>query len=198
MIGHLLKMVQFSIQSPKEGAQMVLAAKPNREVLWTILVVIVALTVILAQIMTYIVPTPAEAQQLMPFASSPVMFALVMWGLLVLMVFCTHYIGQVFGGTGAFDDSLIIVIWLQAILLVVQVAQIVLAVISPFLAAMFGLAFGLLSVWIFVNFVAVVHGFKNLGMVLVAIILSMIGVVFGLSIIFVFIAILFGVDLPNA
>lgn len=198
MIAHLLKMVQFSIQSPKEGAEMVLSAKPSREILWSMLVLVVALTVILAQVMTYIAPPPPEAQDLMPFRSSPVMFALVMWGLLVLMVFCTHYIGQMFGGQGALDDSLMVVIWLQSILLVIQVVQIFLALLSPIVAGLFGLAFGLLSIWIFVNFVAVVHGFKNLALVLVGIVVSMFGVVFGLSILFVFIAILFGVDLPNA
>ncbi|WP_298291825.1 Yip1 family protein [uncultured Litoreibacter sp.] len=197
MIAQLLKMVQFSLKSPKEGAEMVLAAQPTREILWTILVVVVAVTVLLAQAMNFIVPPPPEAQELMPFSSSPLMFALVMWGLLVLMVFCTHYIGQMFGGEGAFNDSLVIVIWLQTILIVIQVVQIVIALLSPGLAALLGFGFALFSIWIFVNFVAVAHGFKNLGLVLFGIIMSMIGVVLGLSLIFVFIAILFGVDLPN-
>lgn len=198
MIAQLLKMVHKSVEAPKAGAEMVLAARPGRETLWMILVLVVALSVILAQIMAFIVPTPVEAQQIMPFRSSPIMFALVMWGLLVLMVFCTHYIGQMFGGEGVFEDSLAIVIWLQTILLVFQAVQIVLAVVSAVFAALFGLVLGVLSIWIFANFVAVVHGFQNVGMVVFGMIASMIGVIFGLSLIFVFISILFGLDLPNA
>ncbi|MDA8746987.1 YIP1 family protein [Litoreibacter sp.] len=198
MIGHLLKMVQVSVQSPKQGAEMVLSAKPAREALWSILAVVVVLSVILAQLMTYLVPAPPDAQLLLPFRSSPVMFALVMWGLLVLMVFCTHYIGAMFGGSGAFDDSLTVVIWLQTILLVIQVAQLILALISPLLAGWVGLVFGMLSIWIFVNFISVVHGFKNLALVSLGLLMALVGVVFGLSLIFVFIAIIFGVELPNA
>lgn len=198
MIGQLLKMVQFSVQSPKQGAEMVLAAKPAREILWSILALVVALSVILAQLMTFLVPTPADAQVLMPFRPSPVLFALVMWGLLVVMVFCTHYIGTMFGGTGSFDDSLTVVIWLQTILLVIQAAQLIIALVSPAIAGFVGLVFGLLSIWILVNFVSVVHGFKNLALVFFGLIGSMIGVVFGLSLIFVFISVLFGLDLPNA
>lgn len=198
MIAQLLKMVQFSVQSPKEGAQMVLNAKPSREILWSMLALVVALSVILAQIMRFLVPAPTDAEMLIPFQSSPVMFALVMWGLLVLMVFCTHFIGAIFGGEGAFDDSLVVVIWLQTILLVIQVIQVIVAFVSPMFAGIVGLVFGLLSIWIFVNFVAVVHGFKNLALVFFGLVASMLGVVFGLSLIFVFIAILFGIDLPNA
>ncbi len=198
MIAQLLQMVQFSVQSPKQGAEMVLAAKPSREILWMILALVVALSVILSQFMAYLMPAPAEQEVLVPFRYSPVMFALIMWGLLVLMVCCTHYIGAMFGGTGAFDDSLTVVIWLQTILLVIQVVQLVLALFSPTISGIIGLVFGLLSIWIFVNFVAVVHGFKSLTYVFVGLVLSLFGVVFGLSLLFVFMSILFGINLPNA
>ncbi|MEM9581986.1 MAG: Yip1 family protein [Pseudomonadota bacterium] len=198
MIAQLLQMVQFSVQSPKQGAQMVLDAKPAREILWLMLALVVALSVILAQLMTYMVPVPNDTGTLMPFQSSPVMFALIMWGLLVLMVFCTHYIGAMFGGTGEFDDSLTIVIWLQTILLVIQAAQLVIALVSPSISGIIGLLFGLFSIWIFINFVAVVHAFQSLTYVFIGLILSVFGVVFGLSMLFVFISILFGLDLQNA
>ena len=198
MIAQLLQMVQFSVQSPKQGAQMVLDAKPAREILWLMLALVVALSVILAQLMTYMVPVPNDNGTLMPFQSSPVMFALIMWGLLVLMVFCTHYIGAMFGGTGEFDDSLTIVIWLQTILLVIQAAQLVIALVSPSISGIIGLLFGLFSIWIFINFVAVVHAFQSLTYVFIGLILSVFGVVFGLSMLFVFISILFGLDLQNA
>ena len=198
MIAQLLQMVQFSVQSPKQGAQMVLDAKPAREILWLMLALVVALSVILAQLMTYMVPVPNDNGTLMPFQSSPVMFALIMWGLLVLMVFCTHYIGAMFGGTGEFDDSLTIVIWLQTILLVIQAAQLVIALVSPSISGIIGLLFGLFSIWIFINFVAVVHAFQSLTYVFIGLILSVFGVVFGLSMLFVFISILFGWDLQNA
>lgn len=192
--GQLLKL---TLSDPRAGARAVAEIDVSREVLWGALTVIVALSVIGARIMSYMTPISQEQALGMEFVSSPIMFALVMWGLLVLTVFSMHYIGRACGGVGHFNTSLKLVIWLQTILLLAQGVQIVFGAVSLLVAGLLGLGFSLYSIWLFVNFVAVAHGFENRGTVLMGVVLSLLGVVFGLSLLIALIAILFGLEMPN-
>jgi hypothetical protein len=197
MNGYWGQLLKLTLSDPREGARAVAQIDVSREVLWAALTVIVALSVIGARIMSFLTPSTQQAALGMEFVSSPIMFALVMWGLLVLTVFCMHYIGRAVGGQGRFDTSLKLVIWLQTILLLAQAAQIVIGAVSLMVAGLLGLGFSLYSIWLFVNFVAVAHGFENRGTVLMGIVLSVLGVVFGLSLLIALIAVLFGMEMPN-
>ncbi|MEM6594436.1 MAG: Yip1 family protein [Pseudomonadota bacterium] len=194
-----LDLMKLTVADPKSGAERLLSIDLSREAIWSLLAAVVALSVISAWLMNGLLPNGGQPDVMsMRFMSSPLMFALVMWGLLVLTVFCTHYIGQMFGGVGHFNDSLKLVTWLQAILLVVQIGQLIIALVSPALAAFVGLAIGLYSIWVFVMFVSVLHDFESRFMVFVAMLGVMLGLIFGLSLIVGLIATLFGVELPNA
>lgn len=197
MNGYLVQLLKLTLSDPQEGARAVAKIDVSREVLWAALTIIVALSVIGARIMGYMTPVSQGQAPGMQFVSSPIMFALVMWGLLVLTVFCMHYIGRAFGGQGHFNTSLKLVIWLQTILLLAQGAQIVLGAVSLLVAGLLGLGFSLYSIWLFVNFVAVAHGFENRGTVLMGVVLSLVGVVFGMSLLIALIAVLFGMEMPN-
>ena len=197
MNGYWAQLLRLTLSDPRDGARAVAKIDVSREALWSALTVIVALSVIGARIMSYMMPISQEQAVGMPIAVSPIMFALIMWGLLVLTVFCVHYIGRAFGGQGHFNTSLKLVIWLQTILLLAQGLQILLGTVSLPLAGLLGLGFSLYSIWLFVNFVAVAHGFENRGTVLLGVVLSLFGVIFGLSLLFALIALLFGVEMPN-
>jgi len=197
MNGYWAQLLRLTLSDPRDGARAVAKIDVSREALWSALTVIVALSVIGARIMSYMMPISQEQAVGMPIAVSPIMFALIMWGLLVLTVFCVHYIGRAFGGQGYFNTSLKLVIWLQTILLLAQGLQILLGTVSLPLAGLLGLGFSLYSIWLFVNFVAVAHGFENRGTVLLGVVLSLFGVIFGLSLLFALIALLFGVEMPN-
>ena len=194
----LIRLTMLTVQSPRAGAEAVLTMNYPRELLWVLLGLATILSVLMVQLMRFAFPQPEDAAALMPFQSSPVLFALIMWGSLVLMVFCVYYIGRAFGGTGSFQDSLTVVIWLQFLLMVSQVLQFVLAIISMGFAALLGIAFLFYWIWIFTTFVAVLHAFENRAVVLGGMFAAMMGVMVGLSLITSFIAILFGVELPNA
>lgn len=197
MNGYWAQLLRLTLSDPRDGARAVAKIDVSREALWSALTVIVALSVIGARIMSYMMPISQEQALGMPIAVSPIMLALIMWGLLVLTVFCVHYIGRAFGGQGHFNTSLKLVIWLQTILLLTQGLQILLGTVSLSLAGLLGLGFSLYSIWLFVNFVAVAHGFENRGTVLLGVVLSLFGVIFGLSLLFALIALLFGVEMPN-
>ncbi|MCY4180687.1 MAG: YIP1 family protein [Litoreibacter sp.] len=146
-MNYWLDLMKLTVVDPKSGAERMLSIEMSRQAIWTLLAVVVALSVIGAWIMNGLLPSTGQPDVMsLQFMSSPLMFALVMWGLLVMTVFCTHYVGRMFGGVGHFADSLKLVTWLQAILLVAQVAQLVLAIVSPPIAALAGLVIGLYSI----------------------------------------------------
>jgi len=99
------------------------------------------------------------------------------------MMHAIHRIGRAFGGTGRFEEAMLLVIWLQFIFILVQLVQVLAFTLLPGLAAIITiLALGLFF-WLLTNFIAVLHGFTSLGMVFVATILSLIGIIFAMSLV---------------
>lgn len=184
-----------TLTAPQDGLRTVLGWRLDRGTLWMSAVVVVIISVLLNGLLVVIKPELLVGPQLIP--TSPFLQALVIWGGLVLTVYGTHFIGKMFGGTGQFDDSMNAVIWLQAVLLVFQLGQVVLLTISDGAGALASIGLFIYTIWLFVNFVAVVHGFKSLWMVLVGFIGSSIGVGFGLLILFSIIAVVTGLDIQN-
>jgi hypothetical protein len=184
-----------TLATPQEGLRQVLDWRLDRGSLWAAAVVVVIISVLLNGLLVVIKPELLAGPQMIP--TSPFIQALVVWGGMILTVYGTHYIGKMFGGTGSFDQSLCGVIWLQTVLLVFQVGQVVLLTVSEGVGAMASIGLFVYTVWLFVNFVAVIHGFKSLWMVFVGFIGSSIGVGFGLLILFSIIAIVTGIDIQN-
>ena len=184
-----------SLYNPKQGMTRVLGWNLDRGSLWLAAVLVVIISVLLNGILVMIRPELLSGPQLIP--TSPFLQTLVIWGGLVMSVYGAHFIGRMFGGTGEFDDSMHAMIWLQTIMLVFQAAQIVLMILSDGLGAMVSMAAFVLTVWLFVNFVALIHGFKSLWMVFAGFIASSIGLAFGLVIIYAVFAVLLGLEIQN-
>ncbi|NJR43059.1 MAG: hypothetical protein HC767_10775 [Akkermansiaceae bacterium] len=85
------------------------------------------------------------------------------------------------------NDALLVVVWLQVLMLGLQLLQVLLLLISPVLAAVVGLAGIVLFLWLLTNFVAELHGFQSLLAVFGAIVLTGFAVAF----LFVFILAMF-------
>ncbi len=196
MLAHLISLIRLSILTPKEGAATILSFSPGRDILWTAMALIAVVSGVLSTLSTYVVPA-ASADMGEHLLSSPVLFTGVLAGILLLTVICTHYIGRGFGGTGEFNESLLVVAWLQLVLVAVQVVQLGIALVSPEIAQLIGVASLFLFIWLYVNFVAVLHGFASLPMVLVGMMISMFAVGIGLSILLSLIAALLGLEIVS-
>ena len=96
-------------------------------------------------------------------------------------------------GTGSFEEALLLITWMQFIFVVLQVVQSLAFIFFPVVAGLIGIVALGLFFWLLTNFIAVLHGFSSLGLVLVGIIGSAIGIVMGLSLV---LAIL-GVTVPG-
>lgn len=93
---------------------------------------------------------------------SPIMGALFATGVSFASVVVILKVGQALGGTGTFGDTLLLMTFLSAIVFAGQIVQLVLTVVLPPMAFVFGIAVILFAVWLNVNFIAAVHGFSSL------------------------------------
>ncbi|KTF07440.1 Cytochrome c-type protein, partial [marine sediment metagenome] len=69
--------------------------------------------------------------------------------------------GRMFGGHGRFEDALLLTVWIEVMLLVVQLAQIVLSLALPGLAGILGIIAVALFLWLTVQFTKALHGFTS-------------------------------------
>jgi hypothetical protein len=75
------------------------------------------------------------------------------------------------------------VVWLNAMMLLIQMAQLGALLLIPPLASLIAIATVIWALWAFANFVTELHGFQNPLFVLGGVILSMIVLFFGLAMI---------------
>jgi hypothetical protein len=118
---------------------------------------------------------------------SPIRSAALQWIILTLSAVLIHRVGQARGGTGSFVDAMLIVVWLQVLMLALQVVQLLALVIAPPLAALLNLGGLVLFFWLMTNFVAELHGFTSRRAVFVGIVVTAFAVAFALVILVVLI-----------
>lgn len=188
-----MQAVWHSIVEPSDAANRALAMKVPREALWTGLLLAAVLNVILLVALLSLSPA-ANAMQGQLFTASPFGYLMIMAIPLIMFVFGIHYSGQMFGGQGSFEGALTVIVWFQAINLTLEAIQLVIFVISPAIAALFGmLAFGAM-LWCFINFINVLHSFGSLLKAVFSILVALIITAFSAGILLT----LFGVAVPGA
>ena len=180
----LLSLARFTVQNPREGARMVMRANLPMTARWVALALMAVVSAILAHVAFALIP--ADAQQAMVGAmASPVTSALMQGGLMLGAVFVIHFVGRWRGGNGRFEDALILMIWLQFILLILQVAQIVTQVVLPPASVLVGYASVAIFLWLLSNFVAELHGFKSVLLTFLGVLLTLLAVGFILALLLI-------------
>lgn len=169
-----------TIRAPQEAAQAILALNLPRNVLWLGLALVITLSTLLASAVLLMVPMP-EAGAGVPM---PIVMGLVQAVFLVLVSLGIAVIGARFGGKGDFDGALALMVWLQAVFLVVQAFQIAaIAIGLSVLADIVSLASIPLFFWLMAQFVTVLHGFSSVWKTFWAIIMFLIAFAFLLSLV---------------
>lgn len=170
-----------SLRDPRGSASRVLSTHLSASVLWTMLLAVVAASVIMGQGSLILVTRGAALSN--PYLANPLVMWVLQLGLLVVMVYAIHFIGRSLGGQGTVNGSLAIVVWLQFIMACLQVVQTVALFVMPPVADVIGIVGLVAFLWLLTHFIAAVHGFKSLGLVFVMILVSAFGVTFVLSLI---------------
>lgn len=164
---NILSLVLLSVREPRAGLREVLDAplgNGGRQSLF-------ALAAILPTLLIFGVLSTADAWQ--DFAIGPMTLLGLQALALTLMAGLAFAVGRWRGGKGSFSDCVLALSWLQITMVVAQVACVVVELALPFLGAIIGIAALALMMWLATNFIAEVHGFSNVAMVFLSIILTL-------------------------
>jgi Yip1 domain len=168
VVDQILQLGRQSLEDPRAGLRKVLSLGvplPARTAGLVLMAVLSALLIHLGFLFL-----PATDDPLAQFMSqSPLRTALIQWLILAASVLLIHRVGRVFGGKGSLPDALLVVVWLQVIMLGVQVVQFLVLILIPSFAGLVNLAGLVVFFWLFTSFIAELHGFASRWLVLAGI-----------------------------
>ena len=179
-------LTMLSLSKPAIAARFVIAAGLRRDVLWSLLLLVSIANATLVWVSNALTGPTLEQLAQMPIQIPAIIFSplfsfVFLAGALVITVHVLHWLGAAIGGTGGLDNMLAVLVWLQGLRVMAQIVLLVLMLVLPSLAGLFGLAIAILSLWILVHFVNEAAGlgslFKTVGVLLSA----MVGIILGLS-----------------
>ena len=176
----LLALMRVTLVDPAEGARRVLAMDIPRAALWQGFALVAVMAVLLLEASAAL--SPVSYPMIEALRASPLRVALLQAFLLFVLIHAVYRIGALFGGTGSFDESLRLVVWLEIVLMTVQMVQTVISVVLPLLGSLIGMAALLWFLWALTTMVTVLHGFSSRGLVFMGITLSFFLIIFALSI----------------
>ncbi|GLS85083.1 YIP1 family protein [Cypionkella aquatica] len=177
-LGHVL---QLTVQNPRAAARRLMGWQLPVSTVWLMIALMAVISACLSSVSFLLTPAPSEPSvidpNLLAIFTNPLQIALLQGLVLVIMAMLAQGIGRLFGGTGSFPDALILIAWTEALLCLIQLAQTILMLATPSIAAALGMFGIVLFVWVLSNFIAELHGFQSTGKVLFGIV----GTVFAIS-----------------
>jgi hypothetical protein len=157
----LMPLVRETFRAPRVTLAEFLALAPSREARILAAAAVVVLSALIGHLANIMFPIPVAT----PFTwatSSPLRLLLIQGLMIVYTSAALIGVGRLFGSKARFDDALLLVVWVEFILLLLQAAQLVLMLLFPLVATLAGLASVALFFWLLTQVVAVLHGFKSL------------------------------------
>lgn len=191
----LFALAWTSVVQPRAVAERIMAQNLPTTALWLAMALVVVVSILIGQI--NLILFSADVPLGMPLLGQPIAMGLVQGLMLVLTVYAIHFVGRAMGGQGRFDDALVLIVWLQFVMICLQILQTAAYVLLPPLGDLFGLAGLVLFLWLLTNFVAATHGFQSLGIVFVMVIVSAFAMMFLLSLVLAILGI-GGMGIENA
>jgi len=192
-VANLAGLVRLTFAKPREAAQVVLRQPLPMQARWGAIALMAVLSAFLMQGMAALLP-PAlgpDGAALRPvgpfFWAGMVAFGMVVTALLA------YGVGRWRGGKGELADAVILVAWLQFIQLLLVLLQLVLMIALPIGAPVVEIASLVIFLWLLVNFVAEMHGFRSLGLVFLGVVITFVAAVFLMSLLLVSLGVGFNV-----
>jgi Yip1-like protein len=171
-----------TVPEPRKIAREVQALTFPRRVLWQALGLLLVAATFLGVISSILFPVDAETFGTL--VADPIMTGIAQGSISVLTVFAIYWIGRALGGAGSFDQALLTVIWLQFVLLIIELGVLFLGVFAPGLALLLWVMGMVMTFWILSHFIAEMHGFRSAGAVFGGIFMVLIAVAVVMSIVF--------------
>ncbi|SHE56842.1 hypothetical protein SAMN05444339_101754 [Loktanella atrilutea] len=145
-------------------------------VLWQMAALVTVASVLVLQLGLFL--SPAEAAMV---GASPFMLCVILGSSLLMMIAAIYWTGRMIGGQGAFAAAILLVVWWQAMALVIQIVQTLALLLFPPLAGIVTLAGLAWLVFALLHLVNVLHGFDSLLKSLGTVVIGVLGISFGLA-----------------
>lgn len=182
----IIALVRLSVEDPRAGVRNLLARGVPLPARTLGLMLIAVASALLVHLSLLLLP-PTDDPLAAFMGASPLRTAVVQWLFLAATVLLIFWVGRAFGGKGNLPDTLLVVVWLQVIMIGVQLAQLLALVISPPLAGLLNIAGIVLFFWLFASFVAELHGFASRWAVFGAILATGFGVAMAVAMVIIII-----------
>ncbi|OCX67015.1 hypothetical protein BFP70_02245 [Thioclava sp. SK-1] len=166
-----------SVKAPREMAAALIDYAPPAQARYLALLVVVVLSACLGSLAD-IVFSMVSGTGSDTLRASPIPLALIQGALLVYGAAAMTVVGRIANGKGQFLDALMLLSWMEFVLIVGQVVQLVLLMIFPVTALITSALLLALMFYLLVNFTAAVHGFTQLVPVAIGVIATFIGSAF--------------------
>ncbi len=176
-----LKLALQSVTNPREVAALLLSIRPNREALLTAFALVVVLNTLVFSGSVLLAPGTVPA-----FLTNPVAFLAMQAVVLAGSILGFTGVGRIMGGRGRLEEVALLMIWMQGLRVLVQLALLVLTPLSPGLSGMATMAATAIGVWILINFLDEVHELGNLLKAVAVMILGVLAMAIALSLLLAF------------
>lgn len=174
-----LRLAWQTVVAPRDVARLLVSLRLGHEAILLAFGLVVVLYTITFTASIQVAP-PNEA--LLPLVSNPVIFMLTLAGTLGVTAIAITWTGRAMGGTGTIEGIGLLLIWLQAVRMLVQGAVLALMLVSQSLAGLLVVAASVLGIWILVHFIDEAHGFDSLFKAAVVLLLGIAGMSVGLMV----------------
>ncbi|WP_295044919.1 YIP1 family protein [uncultured Paracoccus sp.] len=155
-------LVGLSFTDPQAAARLLMAQGWPVSARWMALIAAVSVSALLAFLAAVVVSSPnPEGTQVVVLSRQPLVLAGMQLVAIVFAAGLMSGVGRLFGGHGRFEDALLLTVWIEVLLLLIQVVQLVLSLVLPGVAGLLGLAAIALFLWLTVQFTKALHGFDS-------------------------------------
>jgi len=150
-----------TLRDPRGAVRRVIALDPPMEARWLALLLVTVLAVLVTRASLLAMPVAGEPG-FIALVADPLVGVPAQAVSLVVAAAAIAGIGRLFGGRGTFADAILVVAWVEFLMTLAQAAELVVMFLVPPLGMLLVLAVLALFLWIVVNAVAELHGFRSL------------------------------------
>ncbi|WP_370302496.1 YIP1 family protein [Pseudooceanicola sp.] len=172
------RLAVLTVRDPAEAARQILDLNLPRQALWLALLLMAVLQSLIFALSDLMTPGPTPFPALF---GSPIRFMIVSALMLVLTVYAIFWAGRALRGSGALEDVMALVVWLQALRVAVQLAGLLLSMVIPLLAVLLLLAASVLGIYILLHFINQAHRLDSIARAVGVLAVALVGLLFGLS-----------------
>jgi hypothetical protein len=156
----LIGLARLTLEDPRRATRVLLGLGVPLPARTAGLLLIAVLSTLITQLGFLVLPTASDPVSAFVLAN-PILAAVIQWLILAATVLLVFQIGRSWGGSGNLADALLIVVWLQLMMLGLQVVQLLALILSAPLAGLVNIAGMVLFFWLLSSFIAELHGFAS-------------------------------------